>query len=83
MAAPQEFTGGVLWYGPTHAGTRPVQKRIITERLVRWAARGPGRTGRQLTGPPGQVAVENVADRARQVGGGGVAAGPLPGAGPS
>lgn len=44
----EEFTGGVLWYGLTHAGTRPVQKRIITERLVRWATRpGAGQWARR------------------------------------
>lgn len=40
-----EYVGGVLWYGLTHRGGlgNPVeQKRVIVERLARWATRDGG-----------------------------------------
>ena len=68
----EEFTGGVLWYGLTHAGTRPVQKRIITERLVRWATRpGAGQWARRyattadLAGAIGDVLDHHLPRRSR------------------
>jgi hypothetical protein len=40
-----EYVGGVLWYGLTHHGSEgspEEQKRVITDRLVRWATRDGG-----------------------------------------
>jgi len=40
-----EFVGGVLWYALTRRGSEgnpDEQKRVITERLVRWATRDGG-----------------------------------------
>jgi hypothetical protein len=40
-----EFVGGVLWFGLTHRGGEgnpDEQKRVITDRLVRWATRDGG-----------------------------------------
>ncbi len=40
-----EYVGGVLWYGLTHhgsGGSPEEQKRVITDRLVRWATRDGG-----------------------------------------
>jgi hypothetical protein len=40
-----EYVGGVLWYGLTHRGSEgnpEEQKRVITDRLVRWATRDGG-----------------------------------------
>ena len=40
-----EYVGGVLWYGLTHrggAGNPAEQKRVITDRLTRWATRDSG-----------------------------------------
>jgi hypothetical protein len=40
-----EYVGGVLWYGLTHRGGEgnpEEQKRVITERPVRWASRDGG-----------------------------------------
>ena len=40
-----EYVGGVLWYGLTHHGSEgspQEQKRVITDRLVRWATRDGG-----------------------------------------
>jgi hypothetical protein len=43
-----EFVGGVLWYGLTHRGGEgnpAEQKRVIVDRLVRWATRDGGDGG--------------------------------------
>jgi hypothetical protein len=40
-----EYVGGVLWYGLTHHGSEgslEEQKRVITDRLVRWGNRDAG-----------------------------------------
>ena len=40
-----EYVGGVLWYGLTHRagqGNPDEQKRVITDRLTRWATRDGG-----------------------------------------
>jgi hypothetical protein len=40
-----EYVGGVLWYGLTHRGSEgspEEQKRVITDRLARWATRDGG-----------------------------------------
>jgi hypothetical protein len=40
-----EYVGGVLWYGLTHRGGEgnpEEQKRVIADRLVRWATRDGG-----------------------------------------
>ena len=40
-----EYVGGVLWYGLTHRGGEgnpAEQKRVIVDRLVRWATRDGG-----------------------------------------
>jgi hypothetical protein len=40
-----EYVGGVLWHGLTHRGSEgspQEQKRVITDRLVRWATRDGG-----------------------------------------
>jgi hypothetical protein len=44
-----EYVGGVLWYGLTHRGGQgnpDEQKRVITDRLVRWATRDGGDSAR-------------------------------------
>jgi hypothetical protein len=44
-----EYVGGVLWYGLTHRGGEgnpEEQKRVITDRLVRWATRDGGDSSR-------------------------------------
>jgi hypothetical protein len=44
-----EYVGGVLWYGLTHRGGQgdpEEQKRVITDRLVRWATRDGGDSSR-------------------------------------
>jgi hypothetical protein len=42
----EEYVGGALWYGLTHRdaeGNAAEQKRVIVDRLVRWATRGGDR----------------------------------------
>lgn len=44
-----EYVGGVLWYGLTHRGAEgnpEEQKRVITDRLVRWASPDGGDASR-------------------------------------
>jgi len=44
-----DYVGGVLWYGLTHRGGQgnpEEQKRVITDRLVRWATRDGGDSAR-------------------------------------
>jgi hypothetical protein len=44
-----EYVGGALWYGLTHRGSEgnpEEQKRVITDRLVRWATRDGGDASR-------------------------------------
>jgi hypothetical protein len=35
----EEYVGGVLWVGATQNGDPDVQRRVITDRLVKWATR--------------------------------------------
>ncbi len=47
-----EYVGGVLWYGLTHRGGEGnpgEQKRVITDRLVRWATRDGGDAAQAAT----------------------------------
>lgn len=54
-----EFVGGVLWYGLTHRGSEgnpDDQRRVIIDRLVRWATRNGG------SGAEAAAAISSVLD---------------------